>query len=109
MKKIVVISTAILLSGIFGGVARANVCLNIQDIASTRNNDTGTQLFFRLRSGKVWRNDLQTPCPDLKYDGFVWVLRGTQQVCDRQQSIRVIRSGEICMLGAFTDVTPARK
>jgi len=96
---------ALLLSSL--QTASAVVCINVQDIVDTTPNRDGTAITFKMRGGKVWENKLLSPCPQLRYYGFSWVLPGPTQVCDRQQSIRVIQSGEVCELGDFTDVTPS--
>jgi hypothetical protein len=88
--------------------ASANVCINVQNIASSTPNKDGTALIFTMRDGKVWRNDLQGKCPDLKFEGFSWTIPIGTEVCEREQSIRVIQSPQICMLGKFTDMTPAK-
>jgi len=46
-------------------------------------------------------NHLQGVCSDLRFEGFVWVLRGTDDICENQQSLKVIRSGQTCLLGKF--------
>jgi hypothetical protein len=88
--------------------AVANICINVQDIMQSTPNKDGTAITFKMRDGKVWQNHLQTPCPDLRFDGFSWFLPVGTQVCSRQQSIRVLRSPEVCTLGDFTEVTPAK-
>jgi hypothetical protein len=102
----VCVATSMALLGL--QTASANVCINVSNIANTRNDPAGKFITFTMRDGKVWRNDLQNPCPDLKFNGFAWTLEGTQQVCDHQESIRVLQSGEICVLGNFTDITPVK-
>jgi hypothetical protein len=88
--------------------AQANVCINAQNIVSSTPNKDGTAILFTMRDGKVWRNDLQGKCPDLKFSGFSWTIPIGTEVCEREQSIRVIQSPQICMLGKFTDMTPAK-
>jgi hypothetical protein len=40
--------------------------------------------------------------PNVKFNGFDWVVRGiTEEVCENVQSFRVLRSGEVCVLGTF--------
>ena len=63
---------------------------------------------FAMRDGKTGEYDLQGKCPDLKFEGFSWTIPIGTEVCEREQSIRVIQSPQICMLGKFTDVTPAK-
>jgi hypothetical protein len=88
--------------------ARANTCIDVQNIVSSTPNRDGTAINFTMRDGKIWRNDLQGKCPDLRFEGFSWTIPIGTEVCEREQSIRVIQSPQICMLGKFTDVTPSK-
>lgn len=87
--------------------AQAGVCIHTREIVSSVPNENTTGILFKMRDGKVWRNDLRGTCPGLKYNGFTWALRNTDLVCDQQESIQVINSGEVCLLGAFKSVTPS--
>lgn len=90
--------------------AAGNICISTLDIVSSTPQDDGAAITFKMRDGSVWRNDLEGRCPDLKFDGFVWTVRNPDQtVCEREQSFRVLRSGEICTLGKFTRITPPRR
>ena len=78
-----------------------NTCINTRDITSSTSKD-GKTLVFQMRDGKIYVNHLQGVCPGLRYDGFVWVLRGGDtKVCENMQTLRVLRSGEVCALGKF--------
>lgn len=94
--------------GFWAPASAAPACIQTQEILSSTPDRAGASITFKMRNGKVWRNDLQGPCPDLRFYGFAWVLHGTNEVCDDQQAIRVISSGEICVLGKFTDITPPK-
>ncbi len=59
-----------------------------------------------MRDGTVWRNTLRNSCPDLMFHGFSYVLRGPNEICENMQTIRVIRTGQVCMLGSFARLTP---
>jgi len=62
-----------------------------------------------MRDGTQWRNTLQGACPDLIFNGFVWTLRNPgEQVCEREQSLRVLQSGQVCMLGKFEKLPAAK-
>ena len=79
----------------------ANICLRTQDIVSTSSKD-GKTLVFKMRDGRTLVNHLQGICPDLKFNGFDWVVRGgTEEVCENMQSLRVLQSGQVCVLGKF--------
>jgi hypothetical protein len=80
--------------------ASANICVMQRDIESTHSED-GRNLFFRMHDGRILVNRLQGVCTDLRYEGFVWKVPGTEEICEYQQSFNVIRSGQSCTLGKF--------
>ena len=83
----------------------ANTCLRIRDIVSTDSKD-GKTMVFKMRDGRTLVNHLQGICPDLKFEGFSWVIRGgIDEVCENEQTFRVLRSGEVCVLGKFDTAT----
>ena len=62
-----------------------------------------------MRDGRLLVNHLQGSCSDLRFNGFVWVLHGGQDVCENVQTIHVLQSGQICMLGRFEVKPPVSK
>ena len=77
------------------------VCLDVVRIDHTEvlNNH---QILFYMLGKKVWLNTLKYPCTTLtRQDGFAWdsVI---PRYCENLEIIRVIRTGEVCQLGAFT-------
>jgi hypothetical protein len=87
----------------------ANTCLPTRDIVSTDSKD-GKTLVFKMRDGRTLVNHLRGICPDLKFDGFSWVIRGgLDEVCENEQTLRVLRSGEVCVLGKFDPATSKPK
>ncbi|HEY2011528.1 MAG TPA: hypothetical protein VGH23_21240 [Rhizomicrobium sp.] len=80
--------------------ASASMCVRQRDIASTSSKD-GKNLTFRMNDGRVLVNHLQGICTDLRYEGFVWNVPGTEDICEYQQSFKVINSGQSCTLGKF--------
>ena len=86
--------------------AAAKMCVQSRDILGTNSKD-GKLMTFRMRDGSVLVNHLQGICSDLKFEGFVWVLRGNNDICENEQSLKVIRSGQTCLLGKF-DVVKAK-
>lgn len=80
--------------------ALARTCIRTQDIVGSHSND-GKTLVFTMRDGTRMVNHLQGICSDLKFNGFVWTIRGPEEVCEGQQSLRVLQSGQICVLGKF--------
>ena len=92
-----------------GAFAAGNMCTSTRDIVSSTPNDDGSAISFNMRDGSVWRNDLQGRCPDLKFDGYAWTIRNPgDRVCEHEQSLRVLRSGQVWPLGKFTQVKPSR-
>jgi hypothetical protein len=113
MKKVLsgaaVLAALITVTAVMPAEAAGKVCLQTRNMRDTTPAPDGTAITFKMNDGSVWRNDLKGRCPDLKFNGFAWTVRnpgGT--VCDDEQVIEVIRSGEICVLGKFTQITPAR-
>jgi hypothetical protein len=87
--------------------ATAKICVQSRDILSTDSKD-GKLMTFKMRDGSVLVNHLLGICSDLRFEGFVWVLRGgTDDICENQQTLKVIRSGQTCLLGKF-DVVKAK-
>ena len=83
-------------------LAAGEVCLTLRDIASTDASRDGTSIDFKMRDGRSYHNDLQGQCPDLRFNGFKWIIRGTEQVCENQQTLQVVDSSQTCQLGKFT-------
>ena len=77
-----------------------NVCLKTSMIDTTKVIDAKT-LDFRMRDGTVWRNTLRGSCPSLKFNGFVYSTN-YPEICGNLQSIRVLKSQTVCVLGTFT-------
>ncbi len=100
MKKQV---AALVLAGVaFAAPAHAaKMCINSREIVSSDSKD-GRTLVLKMRDGRTLVNHLQGVCSDLKFNGYVWVLRGGDtQVCENEQSLRVLQSGQVCVLGKF--------
>ena len=90
-------------------LAAGRICLSTRDMRSTTPQDDGSAITFKMRDGSVWRNDLHGRCPDLRFNGFAWTIHDpAARVCEDEQTIRVLRSGEICQLGKFTQIAPSR-
>ena len=93
-------AAVLVLAAVLASPASANMCVQVRDIASTDSKD-GKLMTFKMRDGRILVNHLQGICTDLRFEGFVWVVRGTEDVCENQQSLKVLRSGQICTLGKF--------
>jgi hypothetical protein len=105
MKTIV--ATLLLVAAAAPPALAAPVCLRTRDIVSTDSKD-GKFMTFKMRDGRILVNHLQGICTDLRFNGFVWTIRGPEEVCERQQSFRVLQSGQICTLGKFDLVKDRR-
>jgi hypothetical protein len=101
---------AVLAAGMmfFAAPALAKICISIHDIVNSSPQNNGASLDFKMRDGTIWRNTLQGQCPDLKWNGFVWTIPGDTQVCEGGESLRVIHSGEVCLLGKFEKVNQSK-
>ena len=86
--------------------AGAKTCIDTREIAKTDFSHDGRSLQFTLKNGRSFRNELESPCPNLTVSGFVWVLRNGPKVCDSETSIRLILTGDLCKIGKFSPVTP---
>jgi len=84
-----------------GAEPKRPVCLDINRIDHTEVlNDH--QILFYMNGKEIWVNNLTIPCRSLtRQDGFVW-KSSVPQYCDNIESIRVIRTGEVCLLGTFS-------
>ena len=81
----------------------APVCLQTKLIDRTTVVNPKT-ILFRMKDGKVWRSDMRVACLSLKYNGFVYVTHA-DEICGGSQSIRVLNTDQVCMLGRFTPET----
>jgi hypothetical protein len=77
------------------------VCLDVNRIDHTEVlNDR--QILFYMYGKKIWLNTLGSRCTTLtRQEGFAWDS-SIPRYCDNLEIIRVIRTGEVCTLGAFT-------
>jgi hypothetical protein len=80
------------------------VCLNSYQVDRTTVLNAKT-ILFRMKNGTVWRNTLRTSCSGLLFNGFAYTLQ-TSDICDNLQTIRVLRTGEVCVLGKFSRELP---
>jgi hypothetical protein len=92
--------------GAIAPAAAAPTCLYTYQIDRTKVVDAKT-IDFRMRDGTVYRNVLQRSCTSLPFNGFVYTVR-VDQICDNLQSIRVLQSHEVCLLGKFTKMPGAK-
>jgi len=87
---------------------RNAVCLWTYMIDHTSTPNTHT-ILFHMKNGKIWKNTLPAPCSGLAFRGFAYVTRNGQ-ICSNMQSIMVLTTHQVCMLGAFEPyVAPMKK
>ena len=101
VMKTVVMALAGLVLAAAPALAQSHTCIDSRDIVSSKSDD-GKTLVFKMKNGSTLVNHLQGVCTDLKFEGFSWVLQsGDTKVCENAQSLHVIRSPQICVLGKF--------
>lgn len=79
---------------------QTNVCLYTYLIDRTDIPDEST-IVFHMKDRKIWTNKLPRRCPGLRFHGFSYVVRGNNEICGNLQSIRVLETGNVCLLGPF--------
>lgn len=80
-------------------------CIRTAWIDHTKAPDDRTILFY-MKDHKVWMTRLSTVCPELRFNGFIYMPTPPDQICGNLQTIRVIRSGSVCMMGPLEPYTP---
>jgi hypothetical protein len=78
------------------------ICLNLdwpQAVDHTKTVDASTVLFY-MKDGKVWQNNLKSPCPGLILHGFTYTAQ-QGELC-ANGPINVIETHEACSLGPFS-------
>ena len=83
------------------------ICIHSRDIDHTEVPDSRTILFY-MRGGKIWKNTLMSDCAGLRFEGFAYAPTPPDEICSNMQTIRVLRQGSVCMMGAFTPYTPPK-
>ena len=85
--------------------AAPSMCITPTDIKSTQVRAPRT-IVFTMKDGKVFENQLATPCPDLFFhSGGGWSQKVVgDKLCANAQTIEVVGSGMVCRLGNFTRV-----
>jgi Family of unknown function (DUF6491) len=85
-----------------------SVCLQSVLIDHTSIPDDNT-ILFTMRDGKIWKNSLPYSCPGLKIQGGFAYETHIDEICSNLQTIRVLRQGSFCLLGAFTPYEAPKK
>ena len=82
-----------------------NVCIRTDYIDRTKTPDDRTILFY-MKDHKVYVTHLATMCPELRFNGFIYMPTPPEQICGNLQTIRVIRTGSVCMMGPIVPFNP---
>lgn len=112
--KGIALAAALAMAGIATATAQTatpmphgNVCLKTYLIDHTKSPNDRTIVFY-MKDGSAYQSSLPTLCPQLSINGFAYVATPPSDVCGNLQSIRVIRTGSVCMLGPLVQVAPKR-
>ncbi|MGQ0741544.1 MAG: hypothetical protein ACT4OG_04520 [Alphaproteobacteria bacterium] len=82
-------------------------CLYPDRIDYTDVLDENT-IIFHMRDGTVLTSKLPRRCPGIRFYGFSYVLRGTNELCANFDSVRVLKTGSVCQLGPFEATSPPK-
>lgn len=107
MSKRVKFPAALLAAGwlLAAPAQAAEICLRAREVDNTVPAPDGKTIDFRMKNGAVWRSTLKGNCSDLKFSGFLYVIRGgIDEICSNMVEINVLRSSQTCRLGDFTKV-----
>jgi hypothetical protein len=91
--------------GAFAQTPAGNTCIRTTLIDHTKAPDDRT-ILFTMKNGAVYQSTLPANCPELSFNGFSYVATPPDQICGNLQSIRVIRTGSVCLLGPLVQITP---
>jgi hypothetical protein len=106
VKRLLIAAAASLgLLGAGAACADPQVCLQSFRITGTKILSK-TQILFYTTGKETWLNTLPQPCSMDWTDGFVW-QSDYPQYCDNLERIKIIRTGQVCMLGKFTPYVKA--
>lgn len=110
MKSIVIAGLALLAGALAAGAQPesangGNVCIRTDWIDHTKAPNDRTILFY-MKDHKVWVTHLATLCPELSFNGFIYMPTPPEEICGNLQTIRVIRAGSVCMMGPLVPYTP---
>ena len=110
MKAIAIVAVTVLAgmqaaTGQPASTAGGSTCIRTDWIDHTKSPDDRTILFY-MKDHKVWMSHLSTVCPELRFNGFIYSPTPPEQICGNLQTIRVIRSGSVCMMGPLEPYVP---
>lgn len=97
---------AVLLGGVSAMAAEPARCIDTIRIDRTKSPDDRTLIFY-MKDGSSYQSTLASACPGLAVNGFSYVATPPHQICGNLQSIRVLRTGSVCLLGPLVPITPS--
>jgi hypothetical protein len=108
MKYILAVSVILLANQGYAAAApqASSKCIQTWQIDHTKAPDDKSIIFY-MKDGSAYQSTLQAVCPELRINGFSYVATPPAQVCGSMQSIRVLRTGSVCLLGPLVPITPS--
>lgn len=85
--------------------APGKVCIQSYKIDHTKAPNDKTLIFY-MKDGSSYQSTLVSSCPELSIYGFSYMPTPPDEICGNLQSIRVIRTGSVCLLGPLTPIGP---
>jgi hypothetical protein len=80
---------------------RTQICLRTHEMENSQPSQDEKSILFVMRNGERWRNDLRDGrCNGISFEGFSWVLTGSDEVCEGGQPL-MVRGHGVCVLGKF--------
>jgi hypothetical protein len=105
MRKFVAIVLAA--ASLVSAAQAAPICLSSYRIRSTNAPDE-KHIIFHMIDGTSWKNTLKHQCAGITFNGFVYEPFAGQSVCENLQTIQVLDTGSVCLLGQFTKEPPKK-
>ena len=87
---------------------KAPACIETYQIDHTKTPDNRTVIFY-MKGGASYQSTLASDCPMLRFNGFAYVATPPARICGGLQSIKVLRTGLVCLLGPLVPITPSSK
>jgi hypothetical protein len=105
--KAVLLASALSLATGAAAQNSGSTCLRTILIDHTKAPNDRTLMFY-MKNGAVYQSTLPTVCPQVSIYGFAYVATPPDDICGNLQSIRVIRTGAVCLLGPLVQITPKK-
>ncbi len=106
MRRIALAGISIALcAGPAAAAAPNNICIRSYQIDHTKAPNDRTLIFY-MKNGAAYQSSLAGNCPQLSIYRFSYMPAPLDQICGNLQTIRVIRTGSVCMLGPLVPITP---